>query len=279
MGAEWLWEAECQPRAVHIAHALAEGDRSFQYAARVLAEIGYAPTAEHLRRVLLDCVADYQQFMTKRLPYLVENHSSAEKHSRLVKHMRRKVPDMPDSTFQPFAAYAGAMLGVISPDDLQVSDAMKRFQQFFSFPALQQRLEMVDDQMLLEKYEEVGRATNLLLPFVLEGIDVFVLPLIRQQLEKKGHDTSTLPISINPEEILKTMQLEEGRSLITSNPAIGKLRLFFAIFLLSIPSENTELLTEWSEMLLDLCLRLFDYNRIPAGPIVGLLKRVSSTSM
>lgn len=276
MGAEWLWDAECLPRAVLIRHALVDGDRSFRHAARVLAETGYAPAAAYLRPALLDCLTDLQQFMTKRLPYLVENRPQAEKHSRFTKHMRRKVADMPDSTFQSFAAFAGAILGVIPLDDPTVPDVMKQFQQFFSIPALQQRLETIDDATLLEKYEEVRRAITSLLPFVLEAIDSLALPLLRQQLEKKGQDTSMLPTSINPEEFLKTMLPEEGHNLITANPVIGNLRLFFSILLIAIPAENTELLIELSEMLLKLCLQLFDYFSIPTGLIVSLLKDAPS---
>jgi len=179
---------------------------------------------------------------------------------------------MPDSTFQSFAAFAGAILGVIPLDDPTVPDVMKQFQQFFSIPALQQRLETIDDATLLEKYEEVRRAITSLLPFVLEAIDSLALPLLRQQLEKKGQDTSMLPTSINPEEFLKTMLPQEGHNLITANPVIGNLRLFFAILLIAIPAENTELLIELSEMLLKLCLQLFDYFSIPTGLIVSLLK-------
>src|SRR5579875_2520696 len=42
-GTQWLWEAECLPRAVIIARSLSN-DRSLLHAARTLAEIGYAPS-------------------------------------------------------------------------------------------------------------------------------------------------------------------------------------------------------------------------------------------
>src|SRR6266568_7724632 len=51
MGTEWLWKAECLPRAVLIGRALADGSRSFQHAAKVLAQAGYAPAIPHLRLV------------------------------------------------------------------------------------------------------------------------------------------------------------------------------------------------------------------------------------
>src|SRR6266446_2679714 len=58
MGTEWLWEAECLPRAVLTGCALADSGRSFKQAAKILAETGYAPAPSRLRTVLLDCLAD-----------------------------------------------------------------------------------------------------------------------------------------------------------------------------------------------------------------------------
>src|SRR2546428_233879 len=77
MGAEWLWEAECLSRAVLIGRTLATGDRSFQHAARILAETGYAPASSRLRAVLLDCLAAYEQLVTIRQTYLAVNHPQA----------------------------------------------------------------------------------------------------------------------------------------------------------------------------------------------------------
>src|SRR5258706_3067084 len=44
MGAEWLWGAECLPRAVLIGRTLAHGNRSFQHTSMILTATGYAPT-------------------------------------------------------------------------------------------------------------------------------------------------------------------------------------------------------------------------------------------
>src|SRR5260370_12169192 len=231
MGAEWRWEAECLPRAVLIARTLATGDPTFQRAARILAEAGYAPAASHLRIVFLDYLAEYKRLMTKRQTYLTESRPQAEKRKRLTKHMRPKMTDMPDTAFQPFAAYIGALLDVIPLDDPSVPDIMKWLQQFFSIPALQHRVETIDESMLLEKYEEARRATPFLMPLVLEFINLFLLPLYKQQLQKAGQETSTLPISINPEEILGNVQL------------IGGVRFIYAIFLIALPTEYAVFLT------------------------------------
>ena len=272
MGTEWLWKAECLPRAVLIGRALADGSRSFQHAAKVLAQAGYAPAIPHLRLVLLDCLAACKQSMITRQTYLTQNHPQAEKRKRLKKHMRRKMPDMPDEVFEPFTACIGALFGVISPDDLKVPDEMRELQRFISFPVLQQRLEMIDSSVLLEKYEEAGRMIPVFAPIVVGMFNWLLLPLLRQQLQKEGNTTLTLPTSIDPEVILGTIQLEAGRT-ITSNPAIGYLRLALAVFLITIPTEDSALLSRWSMMLLQVLSQLLNYLGISPEPMIGLLEK------
>ena len=278
MGTEWLWEAECLPRAVLIGRALADGSRSFQHAAKILAETGYAPAASRLRTVLLDCLAAYEQLMTIRQTYLTENYPQAEKRKRLTKHMRRKMPDMPDSVFDPFTACIGALLGVIPPDDSHAPDSVKQLQQFFSFPALQQRLETIDAAVLLEKYEEAGRMIPTFVPVLVGGFNWFLLPLLKQQLQKEGHETSALPTSINVEAVRETIQ-QEGEHTLTSNPALGKLRLYFAIALMVIPAENTTLLTQWYVMFRDVLSQLLDHMGISSGLVTSLLESGGPPSM
>jgi SpoVK/Ycf46/Vps4 family AAA+-type ATPase len=252
-----------------IGHALITGDRSFQHAARILAETGYTPTASRLRAVLLDCLAAYEQLMTIRQTYLTVNHPQAEKRKRLTKHMRRKMPDMPDSVFDPFSACIGALLGVIPPDDSHAPDSVKQLQLFFSLPALRQRLETIDAAVLLEKYEEAGRMIPTFVPVLVGGFNWFLLPLLKQQLRKEGRETSALPTSINLEAVRETIQ-QEGERTLTSNPALGKLRLYFAIALTVIPAENTTLLTQWYLMFRDILSQLLDYMGISPGLFTNL---------
>ena len=277
MGTEWLWEAECLPRAVLIARALATGNRSFQHAATILAGAGYAPSALRLRMVLLDRLAAYKQPMVKRQTYLVENHSLAEKHRRLTNHLRRRMVDLPDSAFQPLTVYIGALFGVIAPDNPHVTEEIRRFQQFFSIPALQQRLETIDDPVLLEKYEEAGRAIPSLIPLVAVSINSLLLPLFRQQLQHAGLDTSTLPTSIDLETLLETTQLEAGRTL-TSNPMIGGFRLYLAIFLMAIPAKDTTLLIQWNEMFLGTLSQVLNHFGISLRPMTSLLESANPPS-
>jgi len=258
MGAEWLWKTECLPRAVLIGRTLAEGNRSFQHTSKILAETGYAPAVSRLRLVLLDCLAAFKQLMTARQTYLTQDYPQTEKRKRLKKYMRRKMPDMPDAVFEPFTACIGALFGVIPPDDRNAPESMKQLQQFISIPVLQQRLEAIDSSVLLGKYEEAGRMIPIFAPAVVGMFNWLLLPLLRQQLQKEGHETSTLPTSIDPETILGTIQLEAGRA-ITSNPAIGYFRLALAVFLIAIPIEDTALLSQWSTMLLDVLFQLLNY--------------------
>lgn len=56
------------------------------------------------------------------------------------------------------------------------------------------------------------------------GFNWFLLPLLKQQLQREGHKASVLPTSINVEAVLENIQ-QEGDHILTSDPAIGKLRL------------------------------------------------------
>lgn len=267
MGVEWRWEPECLPRAVLIASTLATGDPSFQRAARALAEAGYAPAVPRLRAVFLDYLAEYQRLMTKRQTYLIKNHPRAEKRKRLTKHMRRKMPTLPDSAFQPFAAYIGALLDVIPSDDAGIPVAMKWLQQYFSIPALQHRLETIDGSLLQEKYEEANHATPFLMPLLVEFINWFLPPLYKQQLEKEGRDTSALPTSINPEEILENAQL------------VGSVRSFYAIFLIALPTEYAAFLNMLDRMLQDIFPLLFSQVGIPPELTANFLESMDASSV
>jgi hypothetical protein len=277
MGTEWLWKTECLPQAVLIGRTLANDNRSFQQTAMILTATGYAPAIPRLRLVLLDGLATFRQLMTTRQTYLTQDHSQAEKRKRLNKHMRRKMPDMPDAVFEPFTACIGALFGVISPDDLNAPESMKQFQQFISFPALQQRLETVDSSVLLEKYEEAGHMIPVLAPVIVGMFNWFLLPLLRQQLQKEGRETSTLPISIDPEAILGTIQMEAGHT-ITSNPGIGYLRLALAIFLTAIPTEDVAVLSQWYTTLQEVIFQLLNYKGISPELMIGLLERGNTSS-
>ncbi len=277
MGTEWLWKAECLPRVVLIARTLADGNRSFQHTAKILAATGYAPAVSRLRLILLDCLAASKQLMIGRQTYLAQDHPQTEKRKRLKKYMRRKMPDMPDSIFEPFTACIGALFGVISPDDLNAPESMKQLQQFISFPVLQQRLETINSSVLLGKYEEAGHMIPIFAPAMVGMFNWFLLPLLRQQLQKEGHETSKLPTSIDPEAILGTIQLEAGHT-ITSNPAIGYLRLALAALLMTIPTEDSALLSQWSMMLQDVLFQLLNYRGISPEPMIGLLERGNTSS-
>jgi len=266
MGAEWLWEAECLPRVLLIARALAVGAPSFQRAARFLAEAGYAPAPSRLRMTLLDCLAAYKQLMTKRQTYLTGDHPQAEKRKRLTKHMRRKMAEMPDSAFQPFTMYIGALLGVIPANDPSVPDVLKWLQQFFSIHALQNRIETIDSPVLLEKYEEARHVTPFLMPLVLDFINLFLFPLYKQQLQNAGHETLTLPTTINPEEILENVQL------------IGSVRFALTIFLIALPAENTLFLNLLGRMLWDLLPSVFGYIGIPHESVVRFMESMDASS-
>lgn len=264
-GTEWLWEAECVPRAVTIGRSLAQ-DRSLLHAARELAAAGYAPAPHVLREVLLECVAIYERIMTARQTYIGSDHPQKEQYRRFRRHMRQRSPDMPDDTFDSFTDYVGALLGII-PNDALIPESIRQIQQYVSLSPMKERLETVDESLLLEKYEEAGGLTAELVPAIVGLFNEILFPLAKQLLEKKGQETSTLPTHIDLHRLEKEIQIEDGR-VITTNLGVGTLRLYMTIGLLVVPSD-IEIQFQWTMTLLRIISDLLKYlgfspNTIPA---------------
>lgn len=264
-GTEWLWEAECVSRAVIIGRSLTQ-DRSLFHAARALAAGGYVPAPHVLREVLLEGVAIYERLMTTRQTYIGSDHPQKEQYQRLRRHMRQRSPDMPDDTFDPFTSYIGALLGII-PNDVVVPESIRQMQQYISFSALKERLEAVDESLLLEKYEEAGGLTAEVVPAIVGLFNEILFPLAQQLLEKRGQETSTLPTHIDLHRLEKEIQVEDGR-VITSNVGVGTLRLYMTIGLLVVPSEM-EIQLQWMMTLMRIMSDLLKYfgftlNAIPS---------------
>lgn len=267
-GTEWLWEAECLPRAVIIGYSLSK-DRSLLHAASALAEAGYAPYPLVLREVLLGCVAIYQRPMTVRQTYIGSDHSQEEQYRRFIRHMRQKTPDMPDITFDPFSAYIAALLGLI-PENASVPEIMKQIQQIFSVSSLNERLRTIDGSLLLAKYEDAGRMTPVFVPLIVELFNGFFLPLAKQLQEKRGQDTMTIPPNIDLQKLQEYMQLE-GKRFITSSMGIGRLRLYLTIFLAVLPSDN-ETSVQWAVTLMNIVNGVSEYLGFPPSIIANLLE-------
>jgi len=268
MGTEWLWDAECLPRAVIIGRSLSN-DRSLLHAARALAETGYAPSPLVLREVLLDCVAIYQRPMIVRQTYIGSDHSQEEQYRRFMRHMRQKTPDMPDATFDPFSACIAALLGLI-PDDAPVPESLRQIQQIFSLLPLKERLETMDESLLLAKYEDAGRVIPTLVPRIVRMFNEFFLPLAKQLQEKRGQDTTALPTHIDLQKLQEYMQVK-GERIITSNLGIGRLRLYLTIFLAVLPYDN-ETLVQWVATLLSIVSGVAEYLGFSPSIIINLLE-------
>jgi len=267
-GTEWLWDAECLPRAVIIQRSLSN-DRSLLHAARALAETGYAPSPLILREVLIDCVAIYQRPLIVRQTYIGSDHSKEEQYRRFMRHMRQKTPDMPDATFDPFSACIAALLGLI-PNDASVPENIKQMQQIFSLLPLKERLETMDESLLLAKYEDAGRVTPAFVPRIVRIFNEFFLPLAKQLQEKKGQDTTTLPAHIDLQKLQEYVQVE-GERIINSNLGIGRLRLYLTIFLAVLPSDN-ETLLQWVATLLSIVSGVAEYLGFSPSIIMDLLE-------
>lgn len=267
-GTQWLWDAECVPRAVLIGRSL-NHDRSLIHAARTLAERGYAPSPDVLREVLIQCVALYQRPMVVRQTYIGSEHPQEEQYRRFRRHMRQKTPDMPDTTFDGFSAYIAALLGLL-PDDGSFPETVKQIQQVLSVPSLKERLTMIDGALLLAKYEHAGRVTPTLVPFLVSAFNEFLLPLVKQLQEKRGQDPMVLPAPMDAQTLQEYIQIE-GNRVITTNLGIGRLRLYLTIFLAVLPSDEG-LLIQWAATLLNIVSGVAEYFGYPPHILMNLFE-------
>lgn len=254
-GTQWLWEAECLPRAVLIGRSLGNY-RSLLHAARSLAEVGYAPSPFVLKDVLLYCVEVYQRLMTTRQTYIGSDHSQEEQYRRLRQHMRRKMPDMPDTAFDPFLASIAAFIGVL-PSEARVSEHMQHIQQIVSVPSLKERLETIDGSSLLAKYESAGLLLPSFIPLFVGLFNEFFSPFIRQLQEKKGQDTAVSLPSLDLQKLQEYIRVE-GERVIIDNMGLGRLRLYLTILFVALPSDE-ESLAQWTATLLGVAGGILKY--------------------
>lgn len=254
-GTQWLWEEECLKRAVIIGRSLSN-DRSMLRAARVLAEVGYAPSPLVLREVLLDCVEAYQRLMTTRQTYIGSDHSQEEQYRRLRQHMRRKTPDMPDTAFEQFLASIAALIGVL-PNDARIPENMQHIQQIVSIPSLRERLETIDESSLLEKYKSVGLLIPPFIPLVVGFFNEFIFPLLKQQQQKNGQEPTVSLPTLDLQKVQEYIQIEDEHVII-NNPGLGRLRLYMTILLIVLPSDE-ERLAQWAATLLSATSGILGY--------------------
>lgn len=273
-GTQWLWEAECLPRATIIGRSLSR-DRSLLHAARSLAEAGYAPSPLVLKDVLLDCVEAYRRFMTTRQTYIGSDHSQEEQYRRLRQHMRRKTPDMPNAAFDPFLATVAAFIGVL-PNDAHVSENMQQIQQTVSVPSLKEQLETIDGPSLLAKYESVGLLIPSFVPLIVGLLNEFVSPLVKQLQEKKGQGTTTLLPTLNTQKLQEYIQIE-GERVITDNLGLGRLRLYLTILTVALPSDE-ERLMQWAATLLGVASGILRHLSLPPNLLSDLLEASKSNT-
>jgi hypothetical protein len=268
-GTEWLWEAECLPRAVIIGRSL-NHDRSLLHAARVLAEVGYAPSPSVLREVLVECVDVLQRPMVTRQTYISSKYPQEEQYRRFKRHMRKKTPDMPDDTFDPFSAYAAALLGLM-PNDVSAPVGMQHIQQIFSLPSSKERLETIDASLLLAKYEDAGRLTPTFIPFIVGMFNEFLFPFAKQLQEKKGQDTTDLPSNLDLQKLQEHIQVESKR-VITFNSGLGRLRLYLTIFLVSLPHSDEKTWEQQTVVLKNIVSGILEYLGFPSSIFTRLLE-------
>lgn len=267
-GTEWLWDAECLPRAVIIGHSLSN-DRSLLHAARTLAETGYALSPVVLSKVLLDCLAIFERTMVIRQTYIGSSYSQEEQYKRFRRHVRQKTPDMPDSTFDAFSAFISALLGLI-PDDALVPESMKQMQQILSLLSVKERLETIDGSFLMLKYKEAGQMIPTFIPLIVGTFNDFFLPVTKQLLKKRGQDSTTLLANIDLQKLQECVQVD-GERIITSNLGIGRLRLYLTILLAILPSDN-ETLIKWAKTLLSLISGVSEYLGFLPSTIISLIE-------
>jgi hypothetical protein len=163
------------------------------------------------------------------------------------------------------------LLGII-PNDALVPESIRQIQQYVSLSSLKERLETVDESLLLEKYEEAGGLTAELVPAIVGLFNEFLFPLAKQLSEKKGQETSTLPTHIDLHRLEKEIHIEDGR-VITSNLGVGALRLYVTIGLLVVPSDRG-ILFQWMMTLVRIMSDLLKYFGLSPNTIPALFEAI-----
>lgn len=162
-GVEWLWEAECLPRALIIGKTLREGDPSFRRAAFQLAALGYAPDAEWLRKILLEGLARVEQILVKRQGYLKSEQPTAQKRRRLRKHVARHASRLPYSVADNLLLTGEMLHGLARNEAPDPNGHIASLQTALSCSAMRERVAAADPATLLANYaradRRAGRAT------------------------------------------------------------------------------------------------------------------------
>jgi hypothetical protein len=237
-GTEWHWDAECVPRAVLVAQALALGDPSLQRAAAVLAAAGFPPEAERLRLVLLNALDIAERQFTLRQGYLTDDRPQVDKQRQLRKNLRRKMATVPDPLTEFYEQFGSALFGVLAPDDPNVPEAARHLQHVLALPTLRERLKNADGAVLLARYDEISQILPRLLRVLLMSLNLMLLPFIWQRQQEQGHATSEGPMSVDIDSIMQGVRQEGTRVLITpGNPASG-IRIFIVLLAAAIPAEE-----------------------------------------
>lgn len=161
--------------------------------------------------------------------------------------MRQKTPDMPNVTFDPFIAYAAALIGLIPKDEPGLEN-IRQFQQFFSVPSLKEGLEVIDGSLLLADYERAGHMIPTFIPLIVGAFNEFLFPFAKQLQEKRGQDTMTFPPDLDMQRLQEHIWIE-GERVITSNPGLGRFRLYMTIFLAAFPASDEQTREQWATML------------------------------
>jgi len=217
-GIEWVWDAECVPRAIIIRQALAQGDPSLKTAAVALAGVGYSPSPERLREVLVGGVQWVEHSFQRRQTYLEQPRKIAAR--RHVANLRRKTHDLPEPFVDSLATLGLAVYGL----DAQDGGAG----QYVSFAAFRRALEQSNEAALLAAYEDAG----LLLPAILPGVlPVVNLTLILAEGRRAGHHQYKL---FNVETIMEDIRVEPGRVVVPVESPARLFRLAFTVVLVAV---------------------------------------------
>jgi hypothetical protein len=232
-GIEWLWEAECVPRALVIARTLASGDPSLKTAAVALAGTGYAPLPERLREVLVEGLGEVEQSFVRRQTYLKQPHEIAA--TRYVARLRRKTHDLPPPFVESLSALGLAMFGLDAPGGAG---------QYLSFAALRRAVGQVEDGALLAAYEDAGRLLVTILPVLLVGMNLS-LDLAAGRATGRGPQ-----VRFNVETIVEDIHVEQERVVVPAESPAGLFRLAFTVGLVALQVYGDALITAVSTPLL-----------------------------
>jgi hypothetical protein len=227
----------------------------------MLARAGYAPAAKCLQAVLLDGIDAYERLATHREPYLKQQDMPVhERRRRLSRNLKRKGADLPADVLGSVTAFSLSLHGLNIPEGgdgtsgtaTGTSEAHRGFGQYVSLGTARDAVSKASSTDLLEAYEQAGKVTQHQLRLFITMMNVLALPFLADRLSKKNKKSkpaSEVIQSINLEDVLADMTVEDGHVTCSPGNPASLFRLFSTIVLVVAREHGEQIMKELTEPL------------------------------